>query len=79
MVAQVRVVTAQDAKGKDTYITVPPGTQVVDQGTGEILLDLLTEGEIVKFLDGGKGGLGNTPLQELYQSETYLRSTRATR
>ena len=60
-------------KGKDTYITVPPGTQVVDQGTGEILLDLLTEGEIVKFLDGGKGGLGNTH----FKNSTNQRPTYA--
>jgi len=46
-------------KGKDTIITVPPGTQVVDIETGEELLDLVDEGEIVPFLEGGKGGLGN--------------------
>lgn len=46
-------------KGKDTVITVPPGTTVVDMETGEELLDLVTEGEEVLFLEGGKGGLGN--------------------
>lgn len=46
-------------KGEDTYITVPPGTTVVDMETNEELLDLTTEGEIVLFLEGGKGGLGN--------------------
>jgi len=46
-------------KGKDTIITVPPGTQVVDMETGEELFDLVTEGEVVLFLEGGKGGLGN--------------------
>ena len=46
-------------KGQDTYITVPPGTTVVDMETGEELLDLVTEGETVLFLEGGKGGLGN--------------------
>jgi len=46
-------------KGIDTIITVPPGTQVVDMETGEELLDLVTEGEVVLFLEGGKGGLGN--------------------
>ncbi len=46
-------------KGKDTTITVPPGTQVIDMETGELLLDLVEEGEVVKFLEGGKGGLGN--------------------
>jgi GTP-binding protein len=46
-------------KGKDTIITVPPGTQVVDVETGEELFDLVTEGETLLFLEGGKGGLGN--------------------
>ncbi|MBD3788874.1 MAG: GTPase ObgE [Campylobacterales bacterium] len=46
-------------KGKDTIIVVPPGTQVIDMETGELLLDLMQEGEKVLFLEGGKGGLGN--------------------
>jgi len=46
-------------KGKDTIITVPPGTQVVDIETGEELFDLVTEGDVMLFLEGGKGGLGN--------------------
>jgi GTP-binding protein len=46
-------------KGKDTTIVVPPGTQVIDMETGEELLDLVNEGEVVLFLEGGKGGLGN--------------------
>ena len=46
-------------KGKNLIITVPPGTTVIDIETGEELMDLLTEGEVVLFLEGGKGGLGN--------------------
>ena len=46
-------------KGKDMIITVPPGTTVVDMETGEELMDLLNDGDIISFLDGGKGGLGN--------------------
>ncbi len=38
---------------------MPPGTTVVDVDTGEELLDLVNEGEVVLFLEGGKGGLGN--------------------
>lgn len=41
-------------------LTVPPGTQVIDQETNEVLLDLLNEGEEIVFLEGGIGGLGNT-------------------
>ena len=46
-------------KGKDTIVTIPPGTQVVDVETGEILHDLIEEGDNILFLEGGKGGLGN--------------------
>jgi len=46
-------------KGQSVTITVPPGTQVVDMETGELLLDLVEEGQEVLFLEGGKGGLGN--------------------
>lgn len=45
--------------GQKLVIVVPPGTQVVDVETGEILLDLLENGKEVLFLQGGRGGLGN--------------------
>ncbi len=60
-------------KGKDVVITVPPGTQVVDAETDEVLLDLLEEGDKVKFLEGGKGGLGNLH----FKSSTNQRPTYA--
>ncbi len=46
--------------GKDLYITVPPGTEVYDVETGELLFDLVNDGDEVLFLKGGKGGLGNS-------------------
>ena len=46
-------------KGKSTDIIVPPGTQIIDALTDEVIFDLLDEGERVMFLEGGKGGLGN--------------------
>jgi len=46
-------------KGKSVDVVVPPGTQVIDQESGEVLLDLVEEGQRVLFLEGGKGGLGN--------------------
>ncbi|CAA6801382.1 MAG: GTP-binding protein Obg [uncultured Sulfurovum sp.] len=46
-------------KGQDLTIAVPPGTTVVDVETGEELMDLVNEGDVVLFLEGGKGGLGN--------------------
>ncbi len=60
-------------RGQDTIITVPPGTQVVDVVTGDILLDLVEEGEKILFLEGGKGGLGNLH----FKSSTNQRPTYA--
>ena len=45
--------------GKALYITVPPGTQVIDNETGDVLFDLVTDGYEVRYLQGGRGGLGN--------------------
>ncbi len=45
--------------GQSITIPVPPGTQISDAETGEVLLDMVEEGHKVKFLTGGKGGLGN--------------------
>lgn len=60
-------------KGKSVDIVVPPGTQVVDALTNEVLLDLVKEGERVLFLEGGKGGLGNTH----FKNSTNQRPTYA--
>ncbi|MBN1838421.1 MAG: GTPase ObgE [Campylobacterales bacterium] len=46
--------------GEHLVIIVPPGTQVIDAETNEVLLDLLEEGDKQLFLEGGMGGLGNT-------------------
>ncbi|WP_297809543.1 GTPase ObgE [uncultured Helicobacter sp.] len=46
-------------KGEDLVIIVPPGTQVFDSQSGELLLDLVEESQKILFLEGGKGGLGN--------------------
>jgi len=46
--------------GENLILTVPPGTQVIDVESGEVLLDLTQNGAKVEFLKGGKGGLGNT-------------------
>jgi GTP-binding protein len=45
--------------GKDLVIKVPPGTQVVDHETGEVLMDLVSEHKRYKALEGGIGGKGN--------------------
>jgi len=59
--------------GAKKVIVVPPGTQIVDADTGEILLDMTEHGQEVKFLEGGKGGLGNTH----FKSPTNQRPTYA--
>ena len=46
-------------KGEDAVITVPPGTQIRDLETGEVLADMVEDGQRIKLLQGGKGGLGN--------------------
>ena len=45
--------------GEDLYLIVPPGTSVYDEDSGELVLDMLNDGETKLFLQGGKGGLGN--------------------
>lgn len=59
--------------GAKKVIVVPPGTQVSDLESGEVLFDLLEDGQEIKFLEGGKGGLGNTH----FKSPTNQRPTYA--
>ena len=46
--------------GKDILITLPVGTVVYDDATGDMLADLVTEGEPVVIAQGGRGGRGNS-------------------
>jgi GTP-binding protein len=46
--------------GDDTYVEVPVGTVVSDLATGELLGDLMAEGQTLLVAKGGKGGWGNT-------------------
>lgn len=45
--------------GEDQIIEVPVGTTVFDAETGDFLCEVTEDGEEVKLLRGGKGGLGN--------------------
>ena len=46
--------------GDDLFVNVPCGTVVHDVDTGESIGDLTEDGQRVKVVEGGKGGLGNT-------------------
>jgi GTP-binding protein len=59
--------------GAKKVIIVPPGTQIIDQESGEVLFDMVKDGQEEKFLQGGKGGLGNTH----FKSPTNQRPTYA--
>jgi GTPase len=46
--------------GEDMVLTVPPGTAVYDDATGELVADLVEAGQEAEIAHGGRGGLGNT-------------------
>jgi GTPase len=45
--------------GVDLVLRVPPGTQVYDDASGDLLADLRAEGERFVIARGGRGGRGN--------------------
>lgn len=47
------------ARGADVVVPVPPGTVVRDGASGEVLGDLLSDGERLVVARGGRGGRGN--------------------
>jgi GTP-binding protein len=59
--------------GAKKVIIVPPGTQIIDAETDEVLFDMLLDGQEEKFIEGGKGGLGNVH----FKSSTNQRPTYA--
>jgi GTP-binding protein len=48
------------ADGEDIVLRVPPGTVVKDEGTGEVLGEVIEVGERLLVAQGGRGGKGNT-------------------
>ncbi|MGD9851291.1 MAG: GTPase ObgE [Nitrospirales bacterium] len=47
------------ANGQDVTLALPIGTLIKDEQSGEILADLITEGQTAIVARGGKGGKGN--------------------
>jgi len=55
-------------------IIVPPGTQIIDAETGDIVVDMVNHGDEFTYLIGGKGGLGNFHFKSsTNQTPTYAQ------
>src|ERR1700758_1658411 len=61
------------AAGEDLVLTVPVGTQIMDDENREVLADLTRSGQRRVFLRGGDGGFGNVH----YKSSTNRAPRRA--
>jgi GTPase len=46
--------------GGDIVLPVPPGTVIRDHGTGDVITEVLEDGDTVVVAHGGRGGKGNT-------------------
>ncbi|WP_053940574.1 GTPase ObgE, partial [Helicobacter ailurogastricus] len=61
-------------RGQDLIISIPPGTQIFNSDTGELLCDLIESGTQTTLLKGGKGGLGNVRFKSASkQRPTYAQ------
>jgi GTPase len=47
------------AGGRDIELRVPVGTLIVDEATGAVIADLISDGQRAILAAGGRGGLGN--------------------
>jgi GTP-binding protein len=60
------------ARGEDVTIPVPPGTEIHDADTGQLLADLVVPGQKLLAARGGKGGRGNASFaRPTYQTPRY--------
>jgi len=47
------------ARGKDCIVLVPPGSVIRDDASGEVIAELLADGDTALVARGGRGGKGN--------------------
>ena len=63
------------SNGNDLIVFVPPGTEVIDADTDEIVCDLIGIDSRITVVRGGKGGLGNVHFaNSVNQAPTYAQS-----
>lgn len=63
------------SNGNDLIVFVPPGTEVIDADTDEIVCDLVGIDSRITVVRGGKGGLGNVHFaNSVNQAPTYAQS-----
>lgn len=48
------------AKGEDLTLIVPVGTSIIDEESGQVIGDLVADGDVLLVAQGGFHGLGNT-------------------
>ena len=69
-------------RGKDVVVSLPVGTVVYDEDTGELLADLVADGEQAVIAQGGRGGRGNshfaTSTNRVDRKSTRLNSSHRT-
>ena len=60
------------ADGSDSYIDVPLGTLIKDSESGEVMIEIIENGQEVIIAPGGRGGMGNDHFKSsTHQSPRY--------
>lgn len=57
--------------GNDCILPVPPGTEIINDDTGEVIADLVELGQKVMILNGGRGGRGNATFKSSTNRTPY--------
>ena len=62
--------TKTGASTDDVFLPVPPGTVIRDADSGELLGEVLQDGDSLLVARGGRGGRGQRPLRHLHAPGT---------